>query len=750
MSQSTNPKATSPWLDTVPDSLRFEKLTKDISTDVVVVGGGIVGIMTAWRLAANGMKVVVLERNHMVTGDTAFTTAFITRVPDTSAADLKERYGADFVKRVFAATTEAQDWFKNVIKTEGIDCDYADVPSYNCAYATDDESIAEEWSAIGAADPKASVVHGAEASAHFSEVKEAIKFDGEARYHVRKFLLGLLKRPGAANIKVYEEADVQDIDVSDSGVRVVTATGVVSAKKVVVTTGLPHQSFAELLPWFSTRLTFVIAAKFAGGAPIGDAMFWDTDEPYQYYRRLDANSIILGGCDRDASDTPEPGAMKPVDALKGFLDKRMKGAAYEVTHTWSGSMFETEDGLPFLSEHPSYKGRVFIGSGFGGNGMVCGALAGMVLGDLAAGKANAHSDVFAFARIGKPVPKPAPRAAVSASGATSGDSGLLDKPLFKRFVQILLPIIYVVLAIIPAHAFFAVRGGVKTLSNLPASEWPGFLFPLFGLYAFFLIWAQIMIGTMMPLLRRVYKRIEIFHRAEGVFALLFGLTHPILLVVALGFPLYISFGWTDESHILYVMMGEVQLFLLMLTACTALAMRHPWLKQRWHVVHYCNYVLFSFAWVHGLRLGSDFSGDDMRMKVLWMILGATGLLAIAARIYRAVRGSAAAADTGSSTGAWVVVAKEADLPLGKPFRVKVDTKTIALVKLPDGIYAINNVCGHAGGPLDEGPFSKYVIECPWHGSQFDVRTGAVVAGPATRPQKTYKVMVENGVVKLQM
>ena len=59
------------------------------------------------------------------------------------------------------------------------------------------------------------------------------------------------------------------------------------------------------------------------------------------------------------------------------------------------------------------------------------------------------------------------------------------------------------------------------------------------------------------------------------------------------------------------------------------------------------------------------------------------------------------------------------------------------------VYAIGNVCTHMGGPLAEGKLVENVVQCPWHGSRFDIRTGEVVRAPAMRPESTYEVKVEN-------
>jgi Rieske Fe-S protein len=54
----------------------------------------------------------------------------------------------------------------------------------------------------------------------------------------------------------------------------------------------------------------------------------------------------------------------------------------------------------------------------------------------------------------------------------------------------------------------------------------------------------------------------------------------------------------------------------------------------------------------------------------------------------------------------------------------------------------NNICTHEGGPLADGTLEGYEVECPWHGSKFEVRTGEVKNPPATEPEPTYKVKIE--------
>lgn len=75
---------------------------------------------------------------------------------------------------------------------------------------------------------------------------------------------------------------------------------------------------------------------------------------------------------------------------------------------------------------------------------------------------------------------------------------------------------------------------------------------------------------------------------------------------------------------------------------------------------------------------------------------------------------------------------------------------IALFKLTDGYCAIEDTCPHAGGPLSEGPLADDIVACPWHGSRFNVRTGAVLTPPAKRGVKTFPVRVSGDDVEVQV
>ena len=91
---------------------------------------------------------------------------------------------------------------------------------------------------------------------------------------------------------------------------------------------------------------------------------------------------------------------------------------------------------------------------------------------------------------------------------------------------------------------------------------------------------------------------------------------------------------------------------------------------------------------------------------------------------------------------YIKIANKKDLNEGRLLKVEHNGKQIVLSMINGKIYAMDSVCSHEGGPLEEGTIDGYEIECPWHGSRFDVRTGEVTNPPADTPQSIYEVKME--------
>jgi MocE subfamily Rieske [2Fe-2S] domain protein len=101
-------------------------------------------------------------------------------------------------------------------------------------------------------------------------------------------------------------------------------------------------------------------------------------------------------------------------------------------------------------------------------------------------------------------------------------------------------------------------------------------------------------------------------------------------------------------------------------------------------------------------------------------------------------------------GEFVKVANVDEIPSGEALRVEVGGQTCALVRANGEVYCVSDICTHEHAHLSEGFVEGYELECPLHGSIFDVRTGEVRSLPATEDLKTFPVKVENGEVHVEV
>src|SRR5918912_3846388 len=92
---------------------------------------------------------------------------------------------------------------------------------------------------------------------------------------------------------------------------------------------------------------------------------------------------------------------------------------------------------------------------------------------------------------------------------------------------------------------------------------------------------------------------------------------------------------------------------------------------------------------------------------------------------------------------YVKVTEGKGIPPSQMKEVEVNGEKLCVANAEGKYYAIGNVCTHLGGPLAQGKLEGYEVQCPWHGSRFDIRTGKVVRPPAMRSEPTYEIKVED-------
>jgi glycine/D-amino acid oxidase-like deaminating enzyme/nitrite reductase/ring-hydroxylating ferredoxin subunit len=371
----------------------FKKLDRDISTDVVVVGGGITGLTTAYLLTRAGRRVVLLERGRCAQVDTGHTTAHLTMVTDTRLTELVEKFGKTHAQAVWDAGRAAIEQIDEIASEHEIDCAFKWVEGY--LHTRDPRTDAKEADALRA-DAALACELGFDAT-FMTTVPFAggpgIRFHDQARFHPRRYLAGVAGALTAAGGEIFEHSDAEEFREKPLGVK---ANGHwVSCDDVVLATHNPLVGIASMASatLFQTKLALYTSYAVAGRIPRGtvpDALFWDTGDPYRYVRleaHRDHDLLIVGGEDHKTGQTDDTAAC--FERVEQVARERVPDI--ELTHRWSGQVIETPDGLPYIGAMTDHQ---YAATGFSGNGMTFGTLAAMLIADAITGRDNPWKELF--------------------------------------------------------------------------------------------------------------------------------------------------------------------------------------------------------------------------------------------------------------------------------------------------------------------------------------------------------------------
>ena len=391
-------QGTSSLVDTSPywattDFPPFEKLSSDLDVDVVVIGGGITGLTTAWLLLNAGRSVALLERGRCGRVDTGHTTAHVTMVTDTRLTELIRKFGRDHAQAVWDAGLAGMAQIEAIARDKRIDCGFQSVEGYlHAPYGEGDERRAEEFHEEAALATDLGFDASFVAAVPFVG-GPGMRVGGQARFHPRKYLAGLAAAVRSKGGLIFEQSGADEFE--DKPVRVKANGRRVRARDVVLATHNPHVGVgsAARAAQVQTKLALYSSYVIAGRVPRGtvpDALFWDTADPYHYLRidRLpDYDVVIFGGEDHKTGQRTD--THECYERLERLL--RMRIPEIVVTHRWSGQVIETTDGLPYIGSTTDHQ---YFATGFAGNGMTFGTLAAVMIADAVVGRKNPWAELF--------------------------------------------------------------------------------------------------------------------------------------------------------------------------------------------------------------------------------------------------------------------------------------------------------------------------------------------------------------------
>lgn len=347
----------------------FESLKGDITTDVLIIGGGMCGILCAYMLKRAGVDYVLVEADRICAGVTNNTTAKITFQHGLVYHKLIDKYGLEYAKKYYHSQRDA---FNLLIELASeIDDDFETCNNY--VYSKNDRSVIErEILALNKIGCNA--VFTTETELPF-EVSGAVKINNQAKFNPLKFALEL-----SENLNIYEDTKVIELAPNVA----ITNNGKIKAGKIIVATHFPfiNKHGGYFLKLFQHR-SYVLALKNA--SQLKD-MYVDEDKAGLSMRSYNDMLLLGGGSHRTG------GKGGNWAELEKFSEKYYPKA--EKVAKWATQDCMSLDNVPYIGVYSKTTPDLYVATGFNKWGMTSSMVSAMLLSDLICGKRNDCTDIY--------------------------------------------------------------------------------------------------------------------------------------------------------------------------------------------------------------------------------------------------------------------------------------------------------------------------------------------------------------------
>ncbi len=425
------------WLDSIENKNKFNKLEKDISTDVCIVGAGIFGLTCGYYLTKQGYNVVLLEKEKDIASKTTgHTTAKITSQHNLIYKYLIDSLGESMAKKYLYANQAAIENIYQIINDENIDCDFVRQDSYVYTNNLDElEKIKLENKAVNSLGFKSEFVTSTPLPFN---VLGALRFPNQAEFNPIKYAYGLAKcitsngssaidglvnagsvgsvsvgdgivenSPGGASLnlakgtgEIYTDTLVQNIKKENDEFITSCKDYVVRSKYVILAS---HYPFIDRLGYYFLKMyqstSYVIAVDI--GDKTFDGMYINSKQPTFSYRFANFSGscgkrlLLVGGADHKTGskiDLSNAYSILEYEVRKYYPDCK-------VLYKWNTEDCITLDKIPYIGEFSHFMPNMYIGTGFNKWGMTSSNVAGNIIVDKILGRENEYENVFKATRL---------------------------------------------------------------------------------------------------------------------------------------------------------------------------------------------------------------------------------------------------------------------------------------------------------------------------------------------------------------
>ena len=383
---------------------QYNYLSKDLDTDVIIVGGGVTGAILGYYFSKANIPAVILEKERIAHCSTSITTSLLQYELDSTARELEQYTTLDNVITSYKLGMKALDEIHEFIETYGNKCKYEKKDTL--LYTSKNEEIKEmqeEYKIRQNAGLNVKYISKEENPFSLDLKAGVYGIDGGAQLDPYEYTHQLLDVGCSMGLEVYENTEVMNIKYLENSVEVIASYGYkVKGKKVIIATGYNTQRFTKR-NFGSKTVTYNIITK-----PVENFDGWpnkvlirDNCEPYNYFRTTEDNRIIAGGED--------------IEFYNNIFNEKIANEKYEILlnrvknmfpkikpiisdYEYCGGFISSQDNLGFIGEDPNHK-NLWYCLGYGANGILFSILGGIMLTKFYNGEVDENMKLFKVDRF---------------------------------------------------------------------------------------------------------------------------------------------------------------------------------------------------------------------------------------------------------------------------------------------------------------------------------------------------------------
>ncbi len=382
----------------------YPKLTQPINAQVVILGGGISGALTAYHLLNAGMDCVLIDGRSMGLGSSCASTSLLQYEIDVPLSKLQKKIGPKKAARAYELCGESILKLQRIASHIGFKDFCLKKSLFFAAEKSHLPFLKKEYLTRKRNHLAVSLLDSQEIeSRFFFKAPGAILSDLGGQTDAYTFAHALHQYNLKKGCRIFDRTRIEQINHSTHKVKLVTDTGLhIQANYLVYATGYEaiKRIGKKIADLHSTFVTSSEHQSVNQSTYNDEAVIWNTANPYLYIRTTADGRFIVGGRDEKFSDAKRRDRLidKKAHLLKKDFGRLFPDISFQEEFKWAGTFATTKDGLPFIGEYKSLP-RGYFSLGFGGNGITFSLIAAEIVRDLLLGKRSPDAPLFSFDRI---------------------------------------------------------------------------------------------------------------------------------------------------------------------------------------------------------------------------------------------------------------------------------------------------------------------------------------------------------------